>query len=151
MVKHIHLPIPNQRSESATSHVIEEGAVRTALTIKQRTQLMNSLRAMLAEFGVVAAQGYRGFAELRAHLASPENELPETLVTALGLLSKQFDALTPAIENLEDTIRQVAKADPDMRRLSAIPGVGFITVRSWRRSGMGASSPAGATSPPGRA
>ena len=32
MVKHIHVPIPNQRSESATSHVIEEGAVRTALT-----------------------------------------------------------------------------------------------------------------------
>ena len=100
------------------------------LLIKQRTQLMNSLRAMLAEFGVVAAQGYRGFAELRAHLTSPENELPETLVAALGLLSKQFDALTPAIEKLEDRIRQVAKADPDMRRLSAIPGVGFITAHA---------------------
>jgi hypothetical protein len=37
------------------------------LLIKQRTQLMNSLRAMLAEFGVVAAQGYRGLAALRAH------------------------------------------------------------------------------------
>ena len=35
MVKHIHVPIPNQRSEFATSHVIEEGAVRTALTIEQ--------------------------------------------------------------------------------------------------------------------
>ena len=34
MVKHIHVPIPNQRSESATSHVIEEGAVGTALTVK---------------------------------------------------------------------------------------------------------------------
>ena len=33
MVKHIHVPIPNQRSESATSHVIKEGAVRTALTV----------------------------------------------------------------------------------------------------------------------
>ena len=32
MVKHIHVPIPNQRSESASSHVVEEGAVRTALT-----------------------------------------------------------------------------------------------------------------------
>ena len=35
MVKHIHVPIPNQRSESATSHVIEEGAVRTALTVNR--------------------------------------------------------------------------------------------------------------------
>ena len=33
MVKHIHVPIPNQRSEFATSHVIKEGAVRTALTL----------------------------------------------------------------------------------------------------------------------
>ena len=34
MVKHIHVPIPNQRSEFATSHVIKEGAVRTALTLQ---------------------------------------------------------------------------------------------------------------------
>ena len=52
------------------------------------------------------------------------------MVAALGLLSKQFDALTPAIEKLEDRIRQVARADPDMRRLSAIPGVGFITAHA---------------------
>jgi len=32
MVKHIHVPIPNQRAESASLHVVEEGAVRTALT-----------------------------------------------------------------------------------------------------------------------
>ena len=32
MVKHIHVPIPNQKSEFASSHVVEEGAVRTALT-----------------------------------------------------------------------------------------------------------------------
>jgi hypothetical protein len=36
MVKHIHVPIPNQRSESASSHVVEEGAVRTALSLIQR-------------------------------------------------------------------------------------------------------------------
>jgi hypothetical protein len=28
------VPIPNQRSESASSHVVEEGAVRTALTME---------------------------------------------------------------------------------------------------------------------
>jgi DNA invertase Pin-like site-specific DNA recombinase len=39
MVKHIHVPIPNQRSESATSHVVEEGAVRTALTFEREVML----------------------------------------------------------------------------------------------------------------
>jgi transposase len=120
-------PVPVKSEAQQASRALER---TRELLIKQRTQLMNSLRAMLAEFGVVAAQGYRGFADLRAHLASPENRLPEALVAALGLLSSQFDALTPAIEKLEDRIRQVAKADPDMRRLSAIPGVGFITAHA---------------------
>src|SRR6202034_2996031 len=32
MVKHIHVPIPNQRSESASSHVVEDGSVRSSIT-----------------------------------------------------------------------------------------------------------------------
>ncbi len=100
------------------------------LMVKQRTQLMNSLRAMLAEFGVVAAQGYRGFAELTARLASEDPGLPQTLVDALRLIAAQLDHLTPAIEALEDKIKSIAKADPAMRRLSAIPGVGFLTAHA---------------------
>src|SRR5579884_2413630 len=34
------------------------------LLVRQHTQLMNSVRGQLAEFGIVAAQGRRGFAEL---------------------------------------------------------------------------------------
>ena len=45
MVKHIHVPIPNQRSESATSRVIEEGAVRTALTLPPPESIRNAPRA----------------------------------------------------------------------------------------------------------
>ena len=36
------------------------------LLVKQRTQLMNCLRSQLAELGIVAAPGGRGFAELSA-------------------------------------------------------------------------------------
>lgn len=99
------------------------------LLVKQRTQLMNSLRAMLAEFGIVAAQGARGFAELRARLVAGEG-LPETLTEALKLVLVQLDRLTPAIEALEDRIKAVAKADPGMRRLSRIPSVGFLTAHA---------------------
>jgi transposase len=99
------------------------------LLVKQRTQLMNSLRAMLAEFGIVAAQGARGFAELRARLVAGEG-LPETLTDALKLVLVQLDRLTPAIEALEERIKAVVKADPDMRRLSRIPSVGFLTAHA---------------------
>ena len=120
-------PVAIKSEEQQASRALERSR---ELLVKQRTQLMNSLRAMLAEFGVVAAQGYRGFAELRARVASDEPELPETLVVALRLVAAQLDQLTPAIEALEDRIKSVAKADPAMRRLSAIPGVGFLTAHA---------------------
>jgi transposase len=120
-------PVAIKSEEQQASRALERSR---ELLVKQRTQLMNSLRAMLAEFGVVAAQGYRGFAELRARVASDEPELPETLVAALRLVAAQLDQLTPTIEALEDRIKSVAKADPAMRRLSAIPGVGFLTAHA---------------------
>jgi len=120
-------PVPVKSEAQQASRALE----RTRdLLLKQRTQLMNNLRAMLAEFGVVAAQGHRGFADLRAHLADDASGLPETLVAALRLLGAQIDGLTPAIEAMEEKIRQVAKADADMRRLSTIPGVGFLTAHA---------------------
>jgi transposase len=100
------------------------------LLVKQRTQAMNSLRAMLAEFGVAAAQGARGFAELRARLTSDDPGLPETLVGALRIVLAQIDQLTPAIAALEERIKAIVKADPDMRRLARVPSVGFLTAHA---------------------
>jgi transposase len=100
------------------------------LLVKQRTQAMNSLRAMLAEFGVAAPQGARGFAELTARLTSDDPGLPETLVGALRVVLAQLDTLTPAIAALENRIKAVVKADPDMRRLARVPSVGFLTAHA---------------------
>jgi transposase len=119
-------PVAIKSEEQQASRALERSR---ELLVKQRTQLMNSLRAMLAEFGVVAAQGCRGFAELRARLAAGE-DLPQTLVGALRLVLAQFDKLTPSIEALEDRIKAAVKADQDMRRLSRIPSVGFLTAHA---------------------
>jgi transposase len=100
------------------------------LLVKQRTQLMNSVRAMLAEFGIIAAQGLKGFAELRARLASEEAIAPTALIEALRHLVAQIDNLSPAIEALEDKIIAAAKKNADMRRLTKIPGVGFLTAHA---------------------
>jgi transposase len=120
-------PVTIKSEEQQASRALERSR---DLLVKQRTQLMNSLRAMLAEFGVVAAQGSRGFAELTARLMSDEPGLPETLVAVLRLVLAQLDKLTPAIEALDDRIKAVVKADPDMRRLARIPGVGFLTAHA---------------------
>jgi transposase len=120
-------PVAIKSEEQQASRALERSR---ELMVKQRTQLMNSLRAMLAEFGVTAAQGARGFAELRARLMSEDPGLPEALVGALRIVLAQLDTLTPAIAALEDRIRAAVKANPDMRRLARIPSVGFLTAHA---------------------
>lgn len=100
------------------------------LLVKQRTQLMNCLRSQLAELGIVAAPGGRGFAELSALVAAEDAAIPGLLRTALGTLLRQITALQGSIIALEAQIMATAKADPVMRRLATIPGVGGLTAHA---------------------
>ena len=100
------------------------------LLVKQHTQLMNCVRSQLAELGIVAAQGRRGFAALTAMLDAQDTPLPPVLASALRALTQQVDALRTAIAALEEQIMAVAKNHPVMRRLAGIPGVGGLTAHA---------------------
>ena len=97
---------------------------------------MNCVRSQLAEFGIVAAQGRRGFAELAAMLEAGDATVPPVLSVALRALTQQIEALrmaylTPCVLlALEQRIMAVAKEHPVMRRLAGIPGVGGITAHA---------------------
>jgi transposase len=98
--------------------------------LKQHTQLMNSVRSQLAEFGIIAAQGRRGFAELSELVAAGDERIPEMLISVLLLLLQQIDQLRVACAAIEAKIMAVAKADPAMRRLATIPGVGGLSAHA---------------------
>lgn len=98
------------------------------LLVKQHTQLMNGVRSQLAEFGIFAAQGRRGFAELTARL--DDAALPPVLAMALRTLVRQVDALRMAIAALESEIMAQAREHPVMRRLAGIPGIGGLTAHA---------------------
>lgn len=100
------------------------------LLTKQRTQLMNSMRSQMAEFGIIAAQGSRGFTELTTRLTADATELPALTVTVLRVLLQQIDALSAAIATLGDRIMAIARANPVMRRLTTIPGIGALTAHA---------------------
>lgn len=101
-----------------------------ALLVKQRTQLMNSVRSQLAEFGIIAAQGRRGFSELATLVAAGETDIPPLALDVLRLLIQQIDRLDAAITTLEARIRATARDNPVMRRLGTIPGVGSLTAHA---------------------
>jgi transposase len=67
------------------------------LLVKQRTQLMNCTRSLLAELGIIAAQGRRGFAELVARVNDGDAAIPPVLLTALLPLIRQIEGLHTTI------------------------------------------------------
>ena len=73
------------------------------LLIRQRTQLINALRAHLAEFGLVAEKGREGLAELSAIIADEMNReaLPSAMKQALQTIVDQLAALELQIGTLD--------------------------------------------------
>jgi transposase len=100
------------------------------LLIKQQTQLSNSLRGQMAEFGVVAAQGRKGLAELAGLVAADDERIPASLREALARLVHVMDGLATKIAVLEKRIAAAARTHPTMRRLTTIPGVGPLTAHA---------------------
>jgi transposase len=100
------------------------------LLVRQHTQLSNSLRSQLAEFGIVAAQGRRGLAALVKEIASGTAPVPPLLREVLQLLVQQIDRLAGAVAVLEQRIVAAAREHPAMRRLATIPGVGPLSAHA---------------------
>jgi transposase len=73
-----------------------------ALLIKQRTMVINQLRGLMAEFGIVAAKGPGHVGELAAALADP---------TAAPIPAPLRDALVPMAELWRDLERRIAALD----------------------------------------
>jgi transposase len=97
------------------------------LLVRQRTMLGNALRAMLAEFGIVAPQGPAGLTRLRA-LVDDGSALPELAQEAAAALAAQWRALYERIRGLERSIERHHKSDAQSQRLATIPGIGPITA-----------------------
>jgi transposase len=121
------------------------------LLIRQRTQLINALRAHLAELGLVAAKGHEGLHQLVTAVAESSDEgLPSNARFACQSIVVQLHAVQTQINGLDKRITQAHRANADSKRLDAIPGFGVIlstavvaTMTTQRRSGPDASLPPG--------
>jgi transposase len=97
------------------------------LLIRQRTQLINALRAHLAELGLVAAKGHEGLQQLvMAVTESNDERLPSNARFACQSIVAQLDAAQTQISALDKRITQAHRANADSKRLEAIPGFGVI-------------------------
>jgi len=95
------------------------------LFIRQQTAVINSIRAHLAEFGIVAPVGRRGAEELLDVVAdSNDDRLPEVARVCLAALGAQLRRLKEQILEFDRMIMAWHRSDETSRRLRYIPGVG---------------------------
>ena len=124
------------------------------LLMRQRTQLINALRAHLAELGIAAAQGREGIKELLAIVAQDgDTRLPVDAHASLIVLAAQLQAVQTMIGSIEKRIvaqhRARARKTSGFRRF---PASGFSgPVRSWPLSRIRRFFDRAATSQPGSA
>jgi transposase len=99
------------------------------LLVRQRTQTVNALRAHMAEYGIIAAQGAAKLADLVAVVRDAEGQrLPALARTALLELVGQIEGLEERIERLERQMVRRTREDETARRLATIPGIGAVTA-----------------------
>ena len=92
--------------------------------VRQRTQLVNTIRAHLSEFGIVAAKGIHNV----ERLLTAAGDLPDAARPAVDLLAEQLRQTQEKIETVTTELEAAQKDDPLARRLATIPGVGTITA-----------------------
>ena len=96
-----------------------------ALLIRERTALMNQVHGLLAERGIVVAQGVAQLLWTLAELLGDRDErVIELLREALAEMSERLGTLEERLARHDQQIERFARHDPRARRLMTVPGVG---------------------------
>jgi transposase len=95
------------------------------LFVRQQNAVINSIRAHLAELGIVAPVGRNGVEELLDVVADPDDDrVPEVARECLAALGAQLRMLKAQILEFDRRIMAWHRSNETSKRLDEIPGVG---------------------------
>ncbi len=97
--------------------------------VRERTALMNRIRAILSEFGVVMPTGRASLMKQVPHiLEDAENQLPHQARQIINEAYSHLKNLNQQIEGTETTFQSMAKQHDNTKRLLKVRGVGPQTA-----------------------
>jgi transposase len=96
------------------------------LLVRQRTMLVNALRAHMAEFGMVAPQGLRNVELLTKMVAHEEERLPELARQILQLIVDQLHDTIARVRQIELRLTRWHRQSRVSQLLATVPGVGIM-------------------------
>jgi transposase len=96
--------------------------------VRQRTELVNALRGILYEYGLVIPQGIGQIRRVEAILEAERSDLPDIVRDECRELMTQIAEKTVRIEARTVKARELASQADTSRRLQTMPGVGPLTA-----------------------
>jgi transposase len=97
------------------------------LLVKQRTQLVNMMRGLLAEFGIDIPKGLeRALMMARRVVDGAAPDVPSEAVTIIGMLSQQTLDTHAGLREIDRSLVALQRTDDVARRLATIPGIGPV-------------------------
>ncbi|KQN85144.1 transposase, partial [Sphingomonas sp. Leaf67] len=110
------------------------------LLVKQRTQLVNMVRALLAEFGINIPQGIRLALEMARKIIDGEAPpVPREAAKIAGRLSQQALDTHAQLREIDLDLLAWQRTNDTARRLMSIPGIGPIGATALAASVTDAS------------
>ncbi len=99
------------------------------LVVRQRTQTINMLRGLLAEFGIIFAQGVGHAVRFAKGVVDKHAlDLPQAARDVVADLCEQLLALHARVNWYGRRMTTAAKSEPRIALLQTIPGIGPITA-----------------------
>jgi transposase len=95
--------------------------------VREKTALVNEVRGLLLEQGIVIPQGIAKIEHFLSNLLDPEiEELSPLFKELLGDLVEEFRLVKGRVKKLDDCLHQLGKENDSVKRLLTIPGIGPI-------------------------
>jgi len=95
--------------------------------VKNRTQLTNQVRGLLADFGVIIAEGNAAFKKIMLEIQSKEL-LPFRLRQTFLRLEQEFNRISEEIKHLDSLLNHYFSHNENCKIIRSIPGFGMITT-----------------------
>lgn len=97
--------------------------------VKCRTALINEMRGLLNEYGIVLPKSRRVFAKIFLEIMSTQGaELSYLSKETFYELWEEYQMLEKRFMKLEDKIKYICKNHPICKKLIEVPGVGYLTA-----------------------
>lgn len=119
-------PVPVKSLEQQNIQVLHRLRERY---ISQRTALINQVRGLLSDYGLIASQGLTSFSQLLKRVNEADaSQISAIIKDEMAQVADEYYAMTNLIDEITNKLRRIANATKSCVILQSISGIGPINA-----------------------